>query len=266
ELELREPGGGGELTVFTSHADALAQARFVLISPRHPDVESWTSEPGVHEQLEQLRSGGWERSEREAETIPLIDTGRALVGPGGEQLPLLITPLVDSRFGVTAVLGVPSQDRSDELVAGRIGLDAGAADSGRPAVDGRVTARAAVRYRAGDFTVSRQRSWGTPIPIVYCERCGTVPVPREQLPVLLPLRDLRTWLPSERVVAGSDSGNFVFDQRFVTKALRDIGPLRFLGDGEPFAGCLFHEMVIRDHRKMSKHLGNVVEPDELVER
>jgi leucyl-tRNA synthetase len=68
------------------------------------------------------------------------------------------------------------------------------------------------------------------------------------------------------VVAGSDSGNFVFDQRIVTKALRDIGPLAFLGDGEPFAGCLFHEMVISDGRKMSKHLGNVVDPDALVER
>src|SRR5467141_4441058 len=48
--------------------------------------------------------------------------------------------------------------------------------------------------------------------------------------------------------------------------LRDLGPLAFLSDGEPFAGCLFHEMVISDGRKMSKHLGNVVDPDELVER
>jgi leucyl-tRNA synthetase len=78
--------------------------------------------------------------------------------------------------------------------------------------------------------------------------------------------DLRRWLPSERLVAGNDSGGFVFDQRVVTKALRDIGPFAFLEDGEPFAGCLFHEMVIADGRKMSKHLGNVVDPDELVER
>jgi leucyl-tRNA synthetase len=88
----------------------------------------------------------------------------------------------------------------------------------------------------------------------------------DSLEQILALADLRRWLPSERVVAGSDSGNFVFDQRIVTKALRDIGPLAFLEDGEPFAGCLFHEMVISDGRKMSKHLGNVVDPDALVER
>ncbi|MEA2209510.1 MAG: leucyl-tRNA synthetase, partial [Solirubrobacteraceae bacterium] len=88
----------------------------------------------------------------------------------------------------------------------------------------------------------------------------------DSLEEIFALGDLRHWLPSERVVAGSDSGNFVFDQRIVTKALRDIGPLAFLADGEPFAGCLFHEMVISDGRKMSKHLGNVVDPDALVEQ
>jgi leucyl-tRNA synthetase len=343
ELELR--GAGGEaLTVFTPHAGALARARFVLMSARHPDADAWASDQAVAEQLEQLRSGGWERSAREAETIPVIDTRRTLSSPDGRTLPVYISPLVDSRYGATVVLGVPGEDRTDEVIAQRMGLEPAsegdaatiAGDDGAGA-DGRdealaAAARPAVRYKAFDWVISRQRSWGTPIPVVYCEGCGTVPLERSQLPVLLPLdirptgtgnplaelddfvntscprcggparretdtldchfdalwlwvpacvpaeareepleqilelAELRQWLPSERVVAGSDSGNFVFDQRTVTKALRDIGPLAFLDDGEPFAGCLFHEMVTAEGRKMSKHLGNVVDPDELVER
>ena len=331
---LGAPEDGEPLTVFTPHSDALELARFVAVSPRHPQVEVWAQDGVLAQRLEELRAVGLERSAREAQTMPLVDTERTLASPtGGEPLPVIVTPTVDGRFGPTAVLGVPERDRTDAVIAERLfgpppdaRLDAPTPATGASSAP----TREAVRYRANDFTISRQRSWGTPIPIVYCDRCGTVPLPREQLPVILPLdvkptgtgnplaeredfvqttcpacggsatretdtldchfdalwlwvpvcvppsereqtlehilalEDLRTWLPSERVVAGSDSGNFVFDQRTVTKALRDIGPLEFLRDGEPFAGCLFHEMVIRDGRKMSKHLGNVVDPDELV--
>lgn len=338
ELELAEAGGQRALTVFTPHAEAIGRARFVTMSARHPDAESWAQEPEVARQLEHMRSGGWGRSARDPHAIPLVDTRRRLIGPGGEELPLIISPVVDARYGATVALGIPAADQTDAVIAGRLGLtpepdEDGATESedadAPPMPPG---ARPAVRYKAFDWVVSRQRSWGTPIPIVYCEGCGTVPVPRQQLPIVLPLdlrptgtgnplaedasfvqttcpgcggparretdtldchfdalwlwipacvppeareeplerilalADLRHWLPSERLVAGSDSGNFVFDQRTVTKALRDIGHLDFLTDGEPFAGCLFHEMVIRDGRKMSKHLGNVVDPDELVER
>jgi leucyl-tRNA synthetase len=333
ELDLRADDGE-ELTVFTPHADALELARFVLVSPKHPDVDSWAVSEEARERLEELRSGGLERASRDADAISVIDTGRTLRAPaGGAPLPVLVSPVVDGRFGATAVLGIPERDHTDERIAARVHAlaDPPPADGSGP--DGSAaSARPAVRYKSEDFSISRQRAWGTPIPVVYCERCGMVPVPKEQLPVVLPtditptgagnplaerddfvnttcpscagparretdtldchfdalwlwvpvcvpveareeqleqifaLPDLRHWLPCERVVAGSDSGNFVFDQRIVTKALRDIGPLAFLGDGEPFAGCLFHEMVISDGRKMSKHLGNVVDPDALVER
>ncbi len=329
ELDLEGPGGQA-LTVFSTHRQALREARFALLSPRHPQVEDWTRGQGVAEQLEKLRSGGWERSARDAGSVPIVDTGESVVGPAGEELPVFVSPLVDARYGPIAALGIPAVDEADAEIGSRMervaAWDEVDEDEAPSPVPG---AREAKRYRANDFSISRQRSWGTPIPVVHCDVCGVVPVPEADLPVVLPRDiaptgegnplaerpdfvdvacptcgspakretdtldchfdalwlwvpaavppqdreelmfehpDLREWLPAERLVAGGDSGGFVFDQRIVTKALRDIGPFSFLEDGEPFAGCLFHEMVIAEGRKMSKHLGNVVDPDDLVER
>jgi len=325
--------GAGEerLTAFTPHREHAGHARFVLLSPRHPEVDRWVAGEAAAE-LERMRSGGWERSARDARSVPLVDTGRSVPGPAGGELPVYVSPLVDARFGPTAALGIPAVDEADAELAARMErveapplADDGDAPPPAP-VDG---AREAKRYRANDFSISRQRCWGTPIPVVHCPECGPVPVPEPDLPVVLPRDitpsgegnplaeradfvetecprcggaakretdtldchfdalwlwvpaavppearaeqmfthpDLQRWLPAERLVAGGDSGGFVFDQRIVTKALRDRGPFAFMSAGEPFAGCLFHEMVIADGRKMSKHLGNVVDPDELVER
>jgi leucyl-tRNA synthetase len=326
ELALAD-AEGAPVTVFTPHGGSIGEARFVLLSPRHPEIDRWAGEERVAAELDELRSGGWERSARDASAVPVIDTGASFSGPGGVELPVFVSPLVDARFGPTAALGIPAVDEADEAIAARLeriapeGAAAGLAEAS--------ASSSAKRYRASDFSISRQRYWGTPIPIVHCESCGPVPVAVEDLPVALPRDieptgegnplaerpdfvdaacprcgeparretdtldchfdalwlwvpaavppedreermfthpDLRRWLPSERLVAGNDSGSFVFDQRAVTKALRDIGPFAFLEDGEPFSGCLFHEMVIADGRKMSKHLGNVVDPDELVAR
>jgi leucyl-tRNA synthetase len=329
ELDLRA-GDGRSLTVFTSHRKFTGQASFVLLSPRHPEVDAWITDE-AREELERMRSGGWDRSARDARSVPLVDTGASIAGPGGQELPVAISPLVDARFGPTAALGIPAIDEADRDLAERLervevppAPEDGEEGPAPAPVDG---ARETIRYRANDFSISRQRSWGTPIPVILCEQCGPVPVADEDLPVVLPRDikptgegnplaerpdfvdvecpkcgaaakretdtldchfdalwlwvpaavppegrgeqmfthpDLREWLPAERLVAGNDSGGFVFDQRVVTKALRDIGPFAFMGEGEPFAGCLFHEMVIADGRKMSKHLGNVVNPDELV--
>jgi leucyl-tRNA synthetase len=352
-IEIDLDGPSGPLTVFTPHREAAGLASFVLLSPRHPAVDEWAVGEEVRGELEQLRSGGWERSARDAKSVPVVDTGRGIQGPAGEELPVLVSPLVDARFGPTAALGIPAVDEADADVAARLperiygvdgpktqaGLEFSAHQHGGdengatadaetvPPIAPFAGARETKRYRANDFSISRQRSWGTPIPMVHCPDCGPVPVPEADLPVVLPRDikptgegnplaerpdfvdvecprcgaaakretdtldchfdalflwvpaavppadraaqmfthpDLRKWLPAERLVAGGDSGGFVFDQRIVTKALRDHGEFAFMTDGEPFAGCLFHEMVIADGRKMSKHLGNVVDPDELV--
>jgi leucyl-tRNA synthetase len=329
ELDLAGDGGSS-LTAFTPHRKFAGLASFVVLSPRHPEVDAWATE-AAREELERMRSGGWERSARDARSVPLVDTGASIAGPGGEEIPVVISPIVDARFGPTAALGIPSIDDADRDLAERLErvevpapAEEGEEGPAPAPVEG---ARAATRYRANDFSISRQRSWGTPIPVILCEDCGPQPVPDADLPVVLPRDikptgegnplaersdfvdvecpkcgaaakretdtldchfdalwlwvpaavppearaeemfthpDLQRWLPSERLVAGNDSGGFVFDQRVVTKALRDIGPFAFMAEGEPFAGCLFHEMVIADGRKMSKHLGNVVNPDELV--
>lgn len=331
EVDLQGPAGS--LTVFTPHRDAASLASFVLLSPRHPEVDAWVPGAEAREELERMRSGGWERSARDARSVPIVDAGTAISAPDGRELPVFVSPIVDARFGPTAALGIPAVDEADRELARRMerapAVEEDEAADGGDAGEPLAGAREAKRYRANDFSISRQRSWGTPIPIIHCDACGVVPVPEGDLPVRLPRDiaptgegnplaerpdfvdvacpkcgasakretdtldchfdalwlwvpaavppearenemfdhpDLKEWLPAERLVAGNDSGGFVFDQRIVTKALRDRGPFAFIEDGEPFAGCLFHEMVIADGRKMSKHLGNVVNPDELVEQ
>jgi leucyl-tRNA synthetase len=294
-------------------------------------------------ELEEVRQGGWQRGDRSAESVPALDTGVRLIAPNGAELPLVISPAVDGRYGPTAVLGIPAADESDGVIARRLDIGQPAVPSpgssgSRPrsgpdapaARDGAAAdPRPAVRYRAGDFAISRQRSWGAPIPMVHCGDCGVVAVRKEDLPVRLP-RDLRPtgegnplaeredfmatscpscggaarretdtldchfddlwmwlptcvpksdrdrrmfdhpecerWLPGAMLIHGADGGGYFFDQRITAKALRDIGPLDHLTDGEQFSGAVMHEMVTQDGRKMSKHLGNVVDPDDLMER
>jgi leucyl-tRNA synthetase len=325
EIDLHD-ADGRTLTCFTEHPDAIGQARFAMVSPRHPELESWVTDANVLDELEEIRQGGWQRGDRSAESVPALDTGLAVTAPNGASLPIVISPAVDGRYGPTAVLGIPAADESDGVIARRLELEPPLPTE---ATTNGTVPRPAVRYRAGDFAISRQRSWGAPIPMVHCDGCGVVPVPKDDLPVRLP-RDLvptgegnplaeradfvevgcpecggaakretdtldchfddlwmwlptvvpkadrdermfdhpecARWLPGAMLIHGADGGGYFFDQRITTKALRDIGPLAHIADGEQFHGAVMHEMVTQDGRKMSKHLGNVVDPDDLMGR
>jgi leucyl-tRNA synthetase len=154
ELDAATFDGGG-LKVFTAHPEAIPQAEFIAISPAHPDAERWSSESHLA-------------------TVPGVD----------RLLPIVISRFVDSRYGPTAVLGIPEVDAADRSIAEQL-----------PALPGakwktsrsEATPRPAVRYRAAcDVPISRPRGSGTPIPMVHCAACGAVPVAPDGLLVRLP--------------------------------------------------------------------------------
>jgi len=325
EVEAIAPDGR-TLTVFTPHGEALASARFVALSPSHPDVEEWASTPEIQAQLDRVHeAGGSVRSDRDAAAAAIVDTGaRVRVDGVGPLLAVVVSPLVDARFGPTAVLGIPAGDPTDRRIADRLGLGTDPGADGPPLAS--AATRRAVRYRARDIPISRQRAWGAPVPLIHCDDCGTVPVPLEDLPVRLPddlhitgegnalddpaftactcpacgaparrssdtidchvdgmwmwmpicvpfedrpqamfdHPDYARWLPARQIVWGADAAGYMFDQRLIGKLLQDFDVLPRLSDSEPFTRALMHEMVRLDGRKMSKHLGNVVDPNELV--
>jgi leucyl-tRNA synthetase len=191
-------------------------------------------------------------------------------------------------------------------------------------VESRGIGKRRINYRLRDWGISRQRYWGAPIPIIYCEICGTVPVPDRNLPVELPLdveftekggsplsklesfvntkcpkcggharretdtmdtfvesswyflrfaspdyeeaifdkERVKYWLPVDQYIGGIEHAILhLLYARFYTKVLRDLGMIDF---DEPFFNLLTQGMVIKDGAKMSKSLGNIVDPDDMI--
>ncbi|MGI9950839.1 leucine--tRNA ligase [Moorellaceae bacterium AZ2] len=282
----------------------------------------------------------------------------------GERIPIWIANYVLMEYGTGAVMGVPAHDERDFAFARKYGLpvkvviqppgrELDAATmveayvepglmvnsgpfSGLPSEEGkekiiryleeRGMGRRKINYKLRDWLISRQRYWGAPIPIIYCDHCGIVPVPEEDLPVILPegvefkptgespLKDCPEFVhttcpacgkPARRETDTMDtfvcsswyflryttphSQEIPFDRdkvdywmnvdqyiggvehailhlmyaRFFTKALYDFG---LVGVEEPFQNLLTQGMVLKDGGKMSKSKGNVVSPEEIIER
>jgi len=217
ELDLDFP-------VFTTRPDTLFGATFFVVAPEHPELERLASgsehEQHVREYVEAAtRTTTEERGaeDRQKTGVPL---GRTVTNPvNGQQIPMFVADYVLLEYGTGAVMAVPAHDGRDHDFARRFELEirevvAGGEDvqaapylgdgplvnSGRfdgagnreaygaivewLAAEGR--GETSVNYRLRDWLLSRQRYWGCPIPIVYCERDGMVAVPDEQLPVVLP--------------------------------------------------------------------------------
>jgi leucyl-tRNA synthetase len=330
--------------------------KIISLSPEGEKISAFVKKCVSQSSIERTAVGG----EKEG-----IFTGFSAVNPvTGDEFPILVANYILMDYGTGAIMGVPAHDQRDFEFARKYGIpvlpvinpegevldgntmekafedDGITCNSGH--FDGLPTSRAIpemidwgvregfcsreVNFRIRDWLISRQRYWGAPIPVVYCDHCGIVPVPEEELPVLLPdnvkitevgkspLTEDTEWLSApcpkcgrpgrreadtmdtficsswyffrycsprnDKEVFSSEEGNYWMpvDQyiggiehaclhliyaRFFTKFFADIG---LCHAREPFTNLLTQGMVIKDGAKMSKSLGNVVDPDEIISK
>ena len=181
------------IAVFTTRPDTIYGATYLVLAPEHPLVETLTTEPQRRAMEEYRRQVA--AQDVVARKVVKRDktgtfTGSYATNPAtGAAIPIWIADYVLMDYGTGAIMAVPAHDERDFEFATKFGL---------PIVDivpdwnvvsrlvAAGVAREVERYRLHDWCISRQRYWGPPIPIIYCDACGAVPVPERDLPVVLP--------------------------------------------------------------------------------
>ncbi len=215
-----------EIKVFTTRPDTVFGVTFMVLAPEHPLVAKLTSpekKAEVEEYVELVRQrSDIERQSTEKEKDGVFIGAHATNRLNGESVPIWIADYVLTTYGTGAVMAVPAHDERDFAFAKKYKLPVKVViappdwdekdlpqaytergtmvNSGRfdrlrsdqsaeiisEFIEDKGWGRRTVSYKLRDWLVSRQRYWGAPIPIIYCPKCGTVPVPEEDLPVLLP--------------------------------------------------------------------------------
>ncbi|WP_032122262.1 leucine--tRNA ligase [Clostridium amazonitimonense] len=206
--------------VFTTRVDTLFGVSYVVLAPENPLVDVLTS-ANHKEEVESYKAESKKQSDIERQSITRektgVFTGSYAINPiNGREIPIWIGDYVLSTYGTGAVMAVPAHDERDFAFATKYNLpierviEGGeelpyteygtminsdefnglTSEEGKKAVVKKLESLGLgsekTNYRLRDWLVSRQRYWGAPIPIIHCEHCGTVPVPEEQLPVVLP--------------------------------------------------------------------------------
>jgi len=174
------------LEVFTTRPDTILGVRFMVIAPEHPDVRKFITAENKAVCDEYIKMASKKSDvERQCDSKEKtgVFTGSYVVNPvNGDKVPVWIADYVLATYGTGAVMGVPAYDERDGEFAKKY---LAWQDEKPPLFDGKV-GKECVTYRLRDWSIGRQRYWGTPIPIIYCPEHGAVAVPEKDLPVELP--------------------------------------------------------------------------------
>ena len=226
---------GDKLTVYTTRPDTLYGATYMVVSPEHPYLEKWADKLQNLEEIKAYQEQAARKSDFERTEVAKEKTGVKLQGVSainpltGREIPIFISDYVLVSYGTGAIMAVPAHDTRDWEFAKKFGLPiievVKGGDVEKEAftdcetgimvnsgiLDGltveeakkRITqyleekgiGHAKVNYKQRDWVFSRQRYWGEPIPVVYCEKCGWVPLPESELPLKLP--EVKSYEPTD---------------------------------------------------------------------
>ncbi len=226
EFHLGLQGSQRTIPVFTTRPDTVFGMTFAVLSPEHPMVAELTAPDRRHEveeyQLQARRLSEVDRLSTERQRDGVFVGSYAINPMNGAPVPLYVADYVLMTYGTGAIMGVPGHDERDFDFARRYQLpipvviappewdgqpmavayvgegtmvnsgrfDGMSSQQGWQAIADEMEQKGIgsrkVHYRLRDWLISRQRYWGAPIPMVYCDQCGILPVPEDQLPVLLP--------------------------------------------------------------------------------